>query len=217
MRVAFLIGRGSRLPNLLEKLRGVPGIEVALVLSHKKESPWIEVARAAGIRAEYFRITDWYRDQSGRPASELDSATKDRLRAEYMEALAHRLTTSQIDLAFMTGWDLVLGATFFKQFTGAVMNVHPSLLPAFPGENAWVQAIEYGAKVTGATVHFVVDAGIDTGPIISQEAVSIEEGETADSLREKLSVLEDKLGPRAIELFAAGKLEQDGRMVRICS
>ncbi len=215
MRVAFLIGRGSRLPNLLGKLRGVPGIEVACVLSHKKEAPGLEAARAAGIPAEYVRITDWYREKSGRPASELDAEAKSRLRAEYMEALARRLTDSPADLAFMTGWDLVLGQMFFKQFTGAVMNVHPSLLPAFPGENAWVQALEYGAKVTGATVHFVVDDGIDTGPVILQESVEIAEGETADSLREKLNVVEDKLGPRAIELFVAGKLERVGRAVRL--
>lgn len=215
MRLAFLIGRGSRLPNLLERLRDVQGIEVAFVLSHKKESPGLEVARARGIAADYFRITDWYRQQAGTPASDLEPETKARLRAAYMAALASRLTDVRIDLVFMTGWDLVLGEAFFQNFRGAVMNVHPSLLPAFPGENAWMQTLEYGAKVTGATVHFVVDAGIDTGPVILQEAVEITEGETADSLREKLNAVEDRLGPRAIELFAAGKLERDGRIVRI--
>lgn len=215
MRVAFLIGRGSRLPNLLERLAGNAAVEVVAVLSHKKEAPGLEVARAAGVRAEYFRITDWYRGEAGRSASELDSATKERLRAAYMAALASRLTDARIDLVFMTGWDLVLGEVFFQHFRGAVMNVHPSLLPAFPGENAWVQAIECGVKVTGATVHFVVDASVDAGPIILQEAVAIAEGETVETLREKLNTVEDRLGPQAIELFAAGKLERDGRIVRV--
>ncbi|MBI2625757.1 phosphoribosylglycinamide formyltransferase, partial [Candidatus Parcubacteria bacterium] len=132
-----------------------------------------------------------------------------------MTALARRLTDARADLVFMTGWDLVLGPTFFEQFSGAVMNVHPSLLPAFPGEEAWVAALAYGAKVAGATVHFVVDAGVDSGPVILQKAVAISEDETADSLREKLDAAEDEIGPRAIELFVAGRLEREGRRVSI--
>lgn len=217
MRIAFLIGRGSRLPNLLERLAGNPGVEVVVVLSHKKEAPGLEAARARGIVGEYFRITDWYREQSGKFAGDLDQPTKERLRAVYMAALANRLTDVRIDLVFMTGWDLVLGEAFFQHFRGAVMNVHPSLLPALPGENAWVQAIEYGVKVTGATVHFVVDASVDAGPVVLQEAIAVEEGETAETLREKLNAVEDRLGPRAIEFFAAGKLERDGRIVRVQS
>lgn len=215
MRLAFLIGRGSRLPNLFERTRAVSGLEIVLVLSHKKEAPGLEAARARGVNAEYFRLTDWYREKSGRAAGELDAETKAKLRAGYMAALASRLTDLRIDLVFMTGWDLVLGPTFFEHFSSAVMNVHPSLLPAFPGEEAWAAALEYGVKVTGATIHFVVDAGVDSGPVILQKAVAIAEDETAESLREKLNAVEDEIGPQAIELFAAGRIKQEGRRVFI--
>ncbi|MBI2624252.1 hypothetical protein HYW67_02040, partial [Candidatus Parcubacteria bacterium] len=188
-----------------------------LVLSHKKDSPGLDAAQKAGISAEYFRITDWYREKSGISVGEISVEAKARLRAEYMTALATRLTEANIELVFMTGWDLILGPTFFEQWRGVVVNVHPSLLPAFSGENAWVAALEYGVKVAGVTIHFVVDSGIDTGPIILQEALAVAEGETADTLREKLNVLEDRLGPLAIKLLAAGKLQRDGRSVRVGS
>ncbi|MBI3304722.1 phosphoribosylglycinamide formyltransferase [Candidatus Parcubacteria bacterium] len=214
-RLAFLIGRGSRLPNLLERVRAVSGLETVLVLSHKKEAPGLAAARELGVQAEFFRITDWYREHTGQAASELDQDAKNQLRSQYMTTLARRLTDARIDLVFMTGWDLVLGPTFFEYFSGAVMNVHPSLLPAFPGEEAWVAALTYGVKVTGVTIHFVVDAGIDSGPVILQKAVAIAEDETEDSLRGKLNIAEDEIGPRAIELFATGRLEQEGRRVSI--
>lgn len=214
-RLAFLIGRGSRLPNLLERARTVSGLETVLVVSHKKESPGLAAARELGVQAEFFRITDWYREHIGKASSGLDQHAKTQLRSAYMTALARRLADARADLVFMTGWDLVLGPTFFEQFSGAVMNAHPSLLPAFPGEEAWVAALAHGVKVAGATIHFVVDAGVDSGPIILQKAVAISEDETADSLREKLDAAEDEIGPRAIELFVAGRLEREGRRVSI--
>ncbi len=214
-KIAVLIGRGSRLPNLYEKLKGNPNIEFRVVISHKKEAPGIDFAKSKGIDAYYFRITDWYKEKSGKVASELTPEKKHELRRSYMLLLAGQLKERQVNFIFMTGWDLIMLNELLSQFPAQVMNVHPSLLPSFPGENAWITALDYGVKITGATIHFVIDEGIDTGPIILQKCVSIEENETADSLRQKLNVVEDELAPKAAELFSQNKLKIEGTRVII--
>lgn len=215
IRLAVLIGRGSRLPNLYEKLKDNPDLEFKVVISHKKEALGINFAEDHGIEAFYFRITDWYKEKSGKNIVDLTPDEKYQLRKSYMAKLADMLTERSVDLVFMTGWDLIMLDEFLSKFFGRVMNVHPSLLPSFPGENAWIQAIDYGVKVAGATVHFVVDEGMDTGPVILQKYVEISGDETAESLREKLNVAEDELGPKAIRLFARGSLKINGRKVEI--
>ncbi len=214
-KIAVLIGRGSRLPNFYEKLEGNPNIEFRVVVSHKKEAPGIDFAKSKGIDAYYFRITDWYKEKSGKVASELMPNEKHELRKSYMLSLADQLKERQINFIFMTGWDLMMLNELLSQFPAQVMNVHPSLLPSFPGENAWITALDYGVKITGATVHFVVDEGMDTGPIILQKSVIVEENETADSLRQKLNIIEDELAPKAVELFSQDKLKIEGKRVII--
>ncbi|OGD30602.1 hypothetical protein A2833_00660 [Candidatus Azambacteria bacterium RIFCSPHIGHO2_01_FULL_44_55] len=215
IKLAVLIGRGSRLPNLYQKLRNNPDIKFEVVISHKKEAPGIDFAKENGIEAFYFRLTDWYREKTGKGITELLAGEKHALRKSYMSSLADQLKERDAGLIFMTGWDLIMLNDFLMRFPGQVMNVHPSILPSFPGENGWVQALDYGVKVAGATVHFVLDEGMDTGPIILQKCVEIEENETADSLRQKLNIVEDELGSKAIELFAKDRLQIQGRRVVI--
>ena len=211
IKLAVLIGRGSRLPNLYQKLRNNPDIKFEVVISHKKEAPGIDFAKENGIEAFYFRLTDWYREKTGKGITELLAGEKHALRKSYMSSLADQLKERDAGLIFMTGWDLIMLNDFLMRFPGQVMNVHPSILPSFPGENGWVQALDYGVKVAGATVHFVLDEGMDTGPIILQKCVEIEENETADSLRQKLNIVEDELGSKAIELFAKDRLQISSR------
>ena len=215
IKLAVLIGRGSRLPNLYQKLRNNPDIKFEVVISHKKEAPGIDFAKENGIEAFYFRLTDWYREKTGKGITELLAGEKHALRKSYMSSLGDQLKERDAGLIFMTGWDLIMLNDFLMRFPGQVMNVHPSILPSFPGENGWVQALDYGVKVAGATVHFVLDEGMDTGPIILQKCVEIEENETADSLRQKLNIVEDELGSKAIELFAKDRLQIQGRRVVI--
>jgi phosphoribosylglycinamide formyltransferase-1 len=106
----------------------------------------------------------------------------------------------------------VLKSAFLNAFSGRIVNIHPSLLPAFPGLEAWKQALEYGVKVTGCTVHFV-DAGVDAGPIIGQRAVPVLETDTAESLHERIQQAEHELYPSCVGLVAQGKCEVKGRRV----
>jgi phosphoribosylglycinamide formyltransferase-1 len=127
-------------------------------------------------------------------------------------ALVQRLQAGAVDLVCLAGFMRVLGPTFVRAFPGRIMNVHPSLLPAFPGLHAQRQALEHGVKVAGATVHFV-DEGVDTGPIVLQEAVPVLDGDTEASLSERILAAEHRIYPEAIRLFAAGRLRIVGRHV----
>ena len=108
----------------------------------------------------------------------------------------------------------ILSPHFINRFPGRVMNIHPALLPAFPGLNAQEQAVRYGVKVSGATVHFV-DEGMDSGPIILQEAVPVEDNDTVESLSERILHLEHKLYVRAVRLYCEGRISMEGRTVKI--
>jgi phosphoribosylglycinamide formyltransferase-1 len=118
------------------------------------------------------------------------------------------------DFIVLAGYMRIVGPTLLDAFPGRIVNVHPSLLPAFPGLDAQKQAIECGAKVSGCTVHFV-DAGVDTGPIIVQRALEVEVGETADSLAARILALEHEALPEALRLISEGRVEVEGRRVRI--
>ena len=109
---------------------------------------------------------------------------------------------------------LMAKAPLLHAFPGRIMNVHPSLLPAFPGLRAWEQALKHGAKVTGCTVHFV-DEGVDSGPIVLQEAVPVLPNDTAATLQLRIQLVEHKIYPEAIRLFAEGKLKVEGRTVKV--
>jgi phosphoribosylglycinamide formyltransferase-1 len=129
-------------------------------------------------------------------------------RGERDEAIAAWLTESRAALVVLAGYMQLLGGGFLHHFPGSVINVHPSLLPAFPGIGAIEQACEHGVRVAGVTVHFV-DEGVDTGPIILQRAIEIEPGIEPAELHERLRPVEHSLLPEAVRLFAAGRLSID--------
>lgn len=199
-RMAALIGRGGRLRAIYQCAKRDPLVDLVLVLSHKKESPGIEVAKKWGVEAHYFRLSDWN--------------DRGKSREDYDKGLAEILKEVRVDLVVMAGWDLLMSAEFLRQFPNRVMNIHPSLCPAFPGMEAEKQALDYGVKYTGCTLHFV-DSGTDTGPVILQRVVKIEPGETIESLQKKIHRKEDEILRQGIKLFARGKLRIEGRRVII--
>lgn len=199
--LALLIGRGGRLPAVYQCTKDNPLVDLVLVVSHKKESPGIDWAKEKSLEALYFRLTDWLK--SGRN------------RKEYNLELAKILKQRKINLVVMAGWDLIMFNEFLQEFPQAVMNLHPSLCPAFPGMNAEKQALDYGVKYTGSTLHFVLDEGVDTGPIILQRVVPVELDDTVETLQAKIHLEEDKMLCQGIKLFAEGRLEIRGRKVKI--
>ena len=135
-------------------------------------------------------------------------------RQEFEAAVAEELNMRHVELVVLAGFMRILSSYFIDRFAGKIMNIHPALLPAFPGEDAQRQAVDYGAKVSGCTVHFV-DEGMDTGPIILQEAVPVLEDDTAETLSERILHAEHILYPRALALYCDRRLKVAGRRVQI--
>jgi len=200
-KIAALIGRGGRLKAIAECCKNNPLADLFLVISHKKESPGVQWAKEQGIEAFYFRLSDW------------KAQGKDR--KEFDVELAKILKERGIDLVVMAGWDLILSSGFLKEFPNAVINIHPSLCPAFPGLEAPKQAMEYGSKITGCTLHFVPDEGVDTGPVIFQRVVEIKEGDTLESLEEKIHQQEEEILCEGISAWVEGLIKIEGRKVII--
>lgn len=197
LRVAVLAsGAGSNLQALLDRVHGRDGIEIVCVGSNKTSARALERAREAGIETHVFAADD-YRDREERDA-----------------ALAGWLEERGVELVVLAGFMEILSAAFIGRFRQRIVNVHPSLLPAFPGVRAIEQALEYGVQVIGVTVHFV-DEGVDSGPIILQEAFPLSYHRDIESVETRVHEIEHQLLPRAVRLIAAGKLEIDGRQVRI--
>jgi phosphoribosylglycinamide formyltransferase-1 len=189
-RIAVLAsGEGTNLQALIDA-----GLPVGLVLSDKPRARALDRARQAGIRAEVVRPRDF----------------PDR--AAFDAALAERCRP--FELVCLAGFMRLLGPAFVEPFAGRCLNVHPALLPAFPGLDAPGQAIAHGVKVSGCTVH-LVDAGCDTGPIVLQEAVPVREDDTPETLHARIQAVEHRLLPRAARLFLEGRLRVEGRRVRI--
>jgi phosphoribosylglycinamide formyltransferase 1 len=175
-------GAGTNLQALLDA-----GLPVVAVASNNTKAAALDRAAKAGVEAGAF------------PGVEFES--RERRDGEMADWLAER----GVELVVLAGYMQLLTAPFLDRFPGRILNVHPSLLPAFPGTRAVEEALEHGVKVTGATVHFV-DEGIDTGPIVLQEAVEIREGDTAEALHARIQEVEHRLLPEAVRLFLDGKL-----------
>jgi phosphoribosylglycinamide formyltransferase-1 len=188
-------GRGSNLQAILDACArpGFPA-HVAVVLSDRERAPALERARGAGVEALWVNPKD-FGD-----------------RETYDLALVGELERRHVGLVCHAGWMRILSPAYVRAFAGRALNVHPSLLPAFPGLHAQRQALDHGAKVAGATVHFV-DEGVDTGPIVLQAAVAIEPTDTEETLTARILVQEHRLYPEAIRLFAEGRLQIQGRRV----
>jgi len=199
-RIAVLIsGAGTNLQAILDQVHGRDGIEVDVVVSNRADAGGLERARAAGVETAVFEASD-YRDR----------AERDREMAAYLAGRGIRLVV-------LAGYMQLLDPQFIAQFPQAVINVHPALLPAFPGSHPIEDQIAYGVKISGVTVHFV-DDGVDTGPIILQEAVRLPYTRDDKEILGLLHRTEHRLLPRAIRLIAQGAVsvdEENPRLVRV--
>ena len=196
LRVAVLAsGRGSNLQSILDVTAGPEfPAEVVLVVSDRAGTLALDRARRHGITAVA-----------------LDPKAYGE-REAYDRALGALLEEHSVGLVCLAGFMRVLGAAFVQAFAGRILNIHPSLLPAFPGLGAQRQALDYGVKIAGATVH-LVDEGVDTGPIVLQASVPVLPGDTEASLSARILAEEHRLYPEAIRLFAMGRLRIVGRRV----
>lgn len=196
MRLGILgSGKGSNMVAIAEACAaGRIAAEIPIVVSDVAEAGILVHARARGIRAEF--ITP------GRFRTKLDE--------EAERACVAALRQAQVDLVVLAGFMRILKGDFLRAFSQRVVNIHPALLPSFPGLEAWKQALEYGVKVTGCTVH-LVDQGIDTGPILAQQTVPVLDDDTPVSLHERIQQAERDLYPKVIGALALGKILVDGR------
>ena len=187
-------GRGSNLQALLDAARaGRLGGEVAVVVSNVAAAPALDKARAAGVPAVVC-------DHRGRP------------REEHDRAVLRVLQEQGVDLVCLAGYMRLLSPLFLSAFPHRVVNIHPSLLPAFPGLDAQRQAWEHGVKVSGATVHLVEEA-LDAGPIVMQEAVEVRAGDSSETLAARILEAEHRIYPRAVRLLLSGRWRLEGRRV----
>jgi phosphoribosylglycinamide formyltransferase 1 len=185
--VVLASGSGTNLQAILNKLHGRDGIEVVAVGSDKPGAGALKRAVAAGVDTSVFPI-DAYADRTGRDAA----------MGDWVEA--HRP-----DLVALAGYMQLLTEPFVTRFAGRIVNIHPALLPEFPGLDAIGQALEAGVRETGVSVHFV-DAGIDTGPVILQRRVPVPVGRERQSLEASIHAVEHELYPEAIRMIAEGKV-----------
>jgi phosphoribosylglycinamide formyltransferase-1 len=190
-RVAVLIsGEGTNLQAVLDSVHGRDGVEVVGVAASKADARGLERAGAAGVETAAFEIAA-YED---RPARD--------------EAMGDWLDERDVDLLVLAGFMEILGAEFIRRFEGRIVNVHPSLLPAFPGVRAIEKAIDHGVPLGGVSVHFV-DDGVDSGPIILQEAFELPYPRDIAVIEERIHEIEHRLLPRAVRLIAAGSVRLD--------
>ena len=191
-------GNGTNLQAILDQLHGRDGVEVVGVASNTSDAPALERARGAGIETAVFSGDDYVSREAR------DSA------------IADWLAERGVDLVVLAGYMELLSGGFVGRFAQRIVNVHPALLPSFPGLDAIAQALEHGVRVTGVTVHFV-DEGVDSGPIILQAAVPVPADGDRGSLEEAIHATEHELLPEAIRLIAAGRVEvaPGSRVVRV--
>lgn len=181
-------GKGSNFKAIAEAIdRGGLDAEVRIVVADVENAGILELARTRGIRAEFL--------EPGRFRTKLEPQAEERLVALLREA--------EVDLVVLAGYMRMIKAPLLEAFPQRIINIHPSLLPDFPGLAAWKQALEAGAATTGCTVHYV-DCGMDSGPIIAQSRVPVAPGDTPESLHARIQEAEHALYPAVIEKLAAG-------------
>lgn len=197
MRLGILIsGRGSNFEAIANSIaRRKLDAEIAIVISNRANAAGIEIARERGI-----------------PLRVIASAGMDR--ETYDKLLIDELRTHEVDLVCLAGFMRLLSADFIRAFPNRVLNIHPSLLPAFAGLDAQRQALEYGVRITGCTVHFV-DEFLDSGPIIIQSAVPVLDADTVESLSARILLQEHAIYSQAIRYIVDGKVTIEGRRVMI--
>lgn len=202
LRIAVLAsGRGSNLQAVIDAIEaGTVQARIVAVISNKKDSPALERASRHGLPGLFIDPKPF----AGRPDS----------REAYDLALLDVLRQHDVELVLLAGYMKIVTRVLVEAFANRMMNIHPSLLPSFPGLDVQKKAIEWGCKLAGCTVHFVTE-GVDEGPIILQAAVPILEGDSSDTLAARILAQEHTLYPRAVQLFAEGRLRVEGRRVLI--
>ena len=200
LRIAVIAsGSGTNLQAILDRLHGRGKVEVVGVASDKPDCRALRRAADAGIATAVFPVADF-----------ADRGTRDAALGDWLESL-------QCELVVLAGYMQLLDDEFVRRFRNRILNVHPALLPAFPGLDAIGQAIAHGVRVTGVTVHFV-DEGVDTGPILLQRSIELKYTRPVHEVTEEIHAVEHELLPRAIELIADGAVTIDPdnpRLVRI--
>jgi phosphoribosylglycinamide formyltransferase-1 len=196
-RIGILLsGRGSNFQAIADSVAaGRLVAEIAIVISNRAEARGLEIARERGLPA-------------------LLIPSKGVPREEYDQLLVAELESRRVDLVCLAGFMRLLTPGFCQAFPRRILNIHPSLLPAFPGLDAQKQALDYGVKISGCTVHFV-DEQLDSGPIVLQAAVPVVDGDTAESLAARILVEEHRIYSQAIAMVLAGRYWMDGRRVAL--
>jgi phosphoribosylglycinamide formyltransferase-1 len=190
-------GTGTNLQAIIENCRkGTLDAEIVLVVSNNPDAGALQKAQRAGLRTLCIDHRLF------------------KKRGDFDLAVIERLREAEVDLVVLAGFMRLLSDEFLQAFPYRIINIHPALLPAFPGLNAQRQALEYGVRVAGCTVHFL-DAGVDTGPIILQATVPVLDDDTEETLARRILAEEHRIYPLAIRLFAEGRLHIRGRRVRI--
>ncbi|WP_172254247.1 phosphoribosylglycinamide formyltransferase [Saccharibacillus deserti] len=191
----FASGSGSNFQALLDSAQsGRLGARIALLVSDKPQAKAVERARAAGVPVFAFSPKDYESRQA------------------YEREILGELAKAKIDLVVLAGYMRLITDVLVEPYAGRMINIHPSLLPSFPGKDAAGQAVEHGVRLSGATVHFV-DGGMDTGPIIAQRAVEVTADDTAIELQLRIQEQERLLYPEVVSWFAAGRVKLEGRRV----
>jgi len=191
-RVVVLVsGSGSNLQSLIDTVHGPGGIEIVLVVGSREGIPALDRATRAGIPTAVVGM-------GGRPREDRDAE------------LAAVVAGASPDLVVLAGWMSILTGAFLDRFPDRVINLHPSLLPAFPGLHAIRQALDWGVRYTGVTVHFAEEV-VDGGPAVLQEPVPVMYGDDEEALTSRIREVEHRLVPEAVRLFAAGRVRRDPR------
>ncbi|UOD33850.1 phosphoribosylglycinamide formyltransferase [Deferribacteraceae bacterium V6Fe1] len=194
----LLSGRGSNFKAIFEAIKSgfIEDAEISVVISDKKDAKGLEFARENGLNALFVNPKDF----SDRKAYDLE--------------LVKILKNANVDIICLAGFMRIISEEFVNAFENKIINIHPSLLPSFPGLNAQKQALEYGVKFTGCTVHFV-DAKVDNGPIILQAVVEVKHDDTVETLSDRILKYEHKIYPMAVKLLVEDKIKVEGRKVII--
>lgn len=194
----LLSGRGSNFQAIYQAIKSgfIENTEISVVISDKVDAKGLKFAEENGLNAVFVNPKEF--------ASRIDFDRK----------LIEILKSFKVDLICLAGFMRIISEEFVNAFENRILNIHPSLLPSFPGLNAQKQALEYGVKFTGCTVHFV-DAKVDNGPIVLQAVVDIKDDDTVESLSERILKQEHKIYPMAVKLFVEDKLRISGRRVSI--
>jgi phosphoribosylglycinamide formyltransferase-1 len=198
LKLGILIsGNGSNLQSIIDYIeKGSLKATIKIVISNNPDAYGLTRAKKHGIPVVILKNGDFINKE------------------DFDLELINILKNNSVDLVILAGFMRVLTPTFLKAFTQKIMNIHPALLPSFPGIHGQKQALEYGVKLSGCTVHFV-DEGVDTGPIIIQSAVPVHNNDTEETLAARILKEEHRIYPQAIQFFAEGKIEIKGRKVRI--